>query len=186
MIHLKKDIEDLDLCIPKESTSNKISSEVGSIARENIQELINTCYPQLKENVLHCLRKNNFPFNVPKEEDEFKTWHATNMESLSSRRYLGHVFPQHVSEISIKEEESPKKKDSSKKDKKNKSKEKDKSMPIIIIVPLVVAALLLLCCYRLCGSGRVSQNDERPLLSMSMNEYSVGTYKSLFSNTLLM
>ncbi|KAG4981359.1 hypothetical protein JHK82_034599 [Glycine max] len=183
-IHLKKEVGDLDLCLPKESyrKTNEISSEIGSIARENIQKLISSCYPHLKENVLHCLRKNNFPFNALKEEGDSKIWHVTYMGSLSSRRYLGQVFPQHVSEISIKEDESPKKnkpkeKDSNKKDKKkskssgSKDKNKNTSMAITIIVTILVAALLFLCC----GSGRVRQNDERPLLSMSMNDYSVGS-----------
>lgn len=195
-IHLKKEVGDLDLCLPKESyrKTNEISSEIGSIARENIQKLISSCYPHLKENVLHCLRKNNFPFNALKEEGDSKIWHVTYMGSLSSRRYLGQVFPQHVSEISIKEDESPKKnkpkeKDSNKKDKKkskssgSKDKNKNTSMAITIIVTILVAALLFLCC----GSGRVRQNDERPLLSMSMNDYSVGTYEKIsFFKTLLM
>ncbi|KAG4978289.1 hypothetical protein JHK86_037763 [Glycine max] len=192
-ILLKKEVGDLDLCLPKESyrNTNEISSAIGSIARENIKKLISTCYPQLKENVLHCLRKNNFPFNVLQQEGDSKIWHATYMGSLSSRRYLGRVFPQHVSEISIKEDESPKRnkpkdQDSDKKDKKKKSKSSDSkdenkntSMAIITIVAILVAALFFLCCCRrCCGSGRVSQNDERPLLSMSINDYSVGVAAS--------
>ncbi|TKY48992.1 Formin protein 5 [Spatholobus suberectus] len=191
LIHLKKEVGDVDLCLPRESyrSTNEISSEIGSIAREKIQKLINTCYPQLKENVLHCLTKNNFPFNVPKEEDDSKIWHATYMGSLSSRRYLGHVLPQHISETQNKEDESPKKnnhksqgsnKKSNKKSESSGSEDKDKktsmtTMAIIILVTFLGAALLLLCCCRLCGNGQVSQNDERPLLSMSMNDYSVGS-----------
>ncbi|GAU26361.1 hypothetical protein TSUD_101950 [Trifolium subterraneum] len=71
LIHVRKDIGDFGLCLPKESLSsnNEISTEIGSISRENMQKLISTCNPQLKENFLNCLRKNNVPF-----QDESKNW----------------------------------------------------------------------------------------------------------------
>ncbi|KAK7312904.1 hypothetical protein VNO77_37143 [Canavalia gladiata] len=40
---------------------------------------------------------------------------------------------------------------------------------------LIAAALLLLCCGRFSKTGQVGRNDDRPLLSMSMNDYSVGS-----------
>lgn len=159
LIHLKKEVGGLDLCLPNESYRS--THEVGSIARENIQKLINTCYPQLKENVLHCLRRNNFQFNVPKEDDS-KIWHATYMGSLSPRRYLGA------------------------KDKQQSSgSEETSGAPMGIIIPVAVlgVVVIIFCCYRLCGSGQVSQNDERPLLSMSMSDYSVGSSNNLYKNS---
>jgi hypothetical protein len=155
LIHLRKDIGDLGLCIPKESPSstNEISSEIRSISRKDIQKLISTCNPHLKQNFLNCLRKND-----------------AYVGSVSSRRYLRHVSPRHLGE---------------KKDKKKKKSKKDKSsdhkknvthaIAITALVTFIFAAFLFLCCCRCCGSGRVRQTDERPLLSMSKSDYSVGT-----------
>ncbi|KAK7272459.1 hypothetical protein RJT34_29066 [Clitoria ternatea] len=153
LIHMKKETGDLDLCLSEESSrsTNVISSDIGSIARENIQKLSNTCYPQLKENFLHCLRKNNFPFHIPKEEDESKISHVTHAGSLSSRRHLG--------------------------DSEQKKESGGAAMPIIALVAILVATFIILYCCGLCGNGQVRQNDERPLLSMSMSisDYSVGS-----------
>lgn len=155
LIHLRKDIGDLGLCIPKESPSstNEISSEIRSISRKDIQKLISTCNPHLKQNFLNCLRKND-----------------AYVGSVSSRRYLRHVSPRHLGE---------------KKDKKKKKSKKDKSsdhkknvthaIAITALVTFIFAAFIFLCCCRCCGSGRVRQTDERPLLSMSKSDYSVGT-----------
>ncbi|KAK0602905.1 hypothetical protein LWI29_038127 [Acer saccharum] len=47
-------------------------------------------------------------------------------------------------------------------------------------VTFVAAAVLFFCCMKFCRSGSaVRQNDERPLLSLSMNDYSIGSGNSI-------
>ncbi|CAL0323560.1 unnamed protein product [Lupinus luteus] len=167
LIHLKKEIGDLDLC-PHESScsTNAISPKIGLIAHKNILKLINTCHPQLKEIFIRCLSKNNLPLHV---SGEYKG-------SLSSRRKLGYVFPQRVSETPDEELENSSK--SKKTTEKSMSPEHKQLLVTAVVVTavmtFVVAALLFLCCCRCCGS-QVSQTDERPLLSLSMSDYSIGS-----------
>jgi len=179
LIRLKKEVDDFSLCLPKEScrNSNEVNVEIGSVARENIQQMIHACYPQLKENVLKCFRKNNFPIHALGEEDSSKIWHATYMVSPSSRRYLGQVSPQHLSETANKEHEIH----ISIKDQAD-AKGSGGGMAIPLVGAVVAVVLVILCCYLFCGSGQVSQNDERPLLSMSMND-SLGNTKVSFLNS---
>ncbi|CAL0332863.1 unnamed protein product [Lupinus luteus] len=91
LIHLKKEFGDLDLCLLLESScsKNEISSEIGSIAQQNIQKFINTCHLELKGVFLHCLRKKKLPLHVSGEDKE----------SLSSRRKLGYILHQRISEL---------------------------------------------------------------------------------------
>lgn len=172
LIHQKKQIGDFGLCFPQESSSNtiKISSRIESITRENIQKLITTCYPELEENFLQCLRKNNVPFQVSPEEDESKKC----LGSLSSRRYLGD------GESATKSSADKKSTKKSSKSSTIKSKDHKKAVYDAIaktaLVTFLAATLLFLCCCSCCRRGRVKQTDERPLLSMSLNDYSVGTY----------
>ncbi|XP_004487624.1 formin-like protein 5 isoform X2 [Cicer arietinum] len=193
LTHVKKQIGDVG--------NNEINSEFGSITRENIQKLISTCNPQLKENYLNCLRKNIAPF-----QDESNNLIVAYGESVSSRRYLRRVFPRHLAEKQEEDDnenkgdddddddedekdsdESSKKdkngsdSDKSSKKKSSKSKRRDRekavqnAIAITALVTFIFAAFIFLCCCRCCGSGRVRQNDERPLLSMSMSDYSVGS-----------
>ncbi|XP_054815061.1 formin-like protein 5 isoform X1 [Prosopis cineraria] len=54
---------------------------------------------------------------------------------------------------------------------------------ITALVTFVIAALLFLCCSRFYRIGRGKQNDERPLLSLSMSDYSVGSSQYNFGNS---
>lgn len=103
LIHLKEELEDLDLCFPQESPcSTDDNSGIRSIVRENIQKLINAQHPQLKQTFLHCLRKNGLPFRVSGEENNSKIWYASFIKLLFSRpsvprRNLGQELPQKIS-----------------------------------------------------------------------------------------
>ncbi|KAJ8763673.1 hypothetical protein K2173_003145 [Erythroxylum novogranatense] len=64
---------------------------------------------------------------------------------------------------------------------------KSNHQPIIIAVAVtasvtfVFAALLFFCCTRMCGGGRgARRNDERPLLSLSLSDYSAGSSHKSF------
>ena len=104
-IHLKKEVEYHDLCLPLElfASSNKVSSTIRPVAQADIQKLLNACHPQIKEIFLHCLRKNNLLLHVLGEEDDSKIRHVTNMGYLFStssipRRNPGRVLLQLISE----------------------------------------------------------------------------------------
>lgn len=60
-------------------------------------------------------------------------------------------------------------------------KERNDHKPVIIAVAVtaavtfIVAALFFLCCSKICKKGGGRRNDERPLLSLSLSEYSIGS-----------
>lgn len=63
----------------------------------------------------------------------------------------------------------------------NKQSASRKPVVIAVVVTasvtFVVAALFFLCCCKFCGRGSgVRRNDERPLLSLSLSDYSVGRF----------
>ncbi|CAK9142312.1 unnamed protein product [Ilex paraguariensis] len=62
----------------------------------------------------------------------------------------------------------------------NKQKSSRKTVVIAVVVTaavtLLVAALLFLCCQRVCGTGSgARRKDERPLLCLSLSDYSIGS-----------
>lgn len=67
----------------------------------------------------------------------------------------------------------------------NKKDSTHKKVVIAVVVTAVstffIAALLFLCYRRCCGSRSVGRNDERPLLSLSLNDYSVASSQKLFA-----
>ncbi|XP_019449107.1 PREDICTED: formin-like protein 5 isoform X2 [Lupinus angustifolius] len=56
------------------------------------------------------------------------------------------------------------------------------SVVLTVSVTLIAAGLFFFCCRRFNRIGRNRQNDQRPLLSLSMNDYSVGSYHA-FGNS---
>ncbi|RDX91187.1 Formin-like protein 5, partial [Mucuna pruriens] len=255
LFHLIKDVEDHDLCLSQElfGLSNKISSVIRPLAGEDIKKLINAYCPQFKENILHCLRKNNLPLPVSGKEDDSKIWHVTYMGPLFSRstvpeRNFGRILLQHISEPpssgppvgsptpsltpspepSLAPSSEPSlapsplapaplvpsplhpspppsffpqltppptpasDSDISASPSSNISKQEDKhsnkktvvlAVVITAVVTFIAAALLFLCCFRVRKTGHVRLNDDRPLLSLSMSDYSVGPSSFGFGNS---
>ncbi|TKY66697.1 Formin protein 5 [Spatholobus suberectus] len=253
LFHLIKEVEDHDLCLPQElsSSTNKISSKIRPLAREDIQKFINAYCPQFKENFLHCLRKNNRPLPVSGKEDDSKIWHVAFMGSLFSQssvpeRDFGRILLQHISEppglgpavgsptpsltpspepssapssepslapsplapaplvprtprpslsptsffpkltpAAASEISAPPSSDVNKQEDKHSNK-KTVVLAVVItaVVTFVAAALLFLCCSRFRKTGHVRLNDDRPLLSLSMSDYSVGPSSYSFGNSI--
>ncbi|KAI4333797.1 hypothetical protein L6164_018559 [Bauhinia variegata] len=206
LIHLKKEIENLDICFPEELSSNTdvINPEIRSLVRDNIQKLINAHHPQLGQILLQCLRNNNFPFQVSGADDDSKIWYSTIRESLFPgsnvpRRNLGLELPQHISGERILAESpraSPTGSGNASSDPTSGANEEvdeeesDHKKTVVLAVAItasvtfLVAALLFLFCCRFCRTGRDGKNDERPLLSLSMSDYSVGSSNNAFANSM--
>lgn len=183
LIQSKEDDGDLGLCFTQESFSsctNEISSQIRSMAPEDIKKLVNACHPQLKQIFIHCLNKNNLPLHgVPGDKDfDSKAWQAACIKthisrSNAPRRNLGHELPQRIL------------KSKDKKGDKKKKKKGDDNMVIIAAAAaatsvICVVVLLCLCCC-CCRETQVRKTDERPLLSLSRSDNSFGTHISFFS-----
>ncbi|KAK2434593.1 formin protein [Trifolium repens] len=246
-IHLKKEVY-RDLCLPLElfAGTNKLSSTIQPFAQADIQKLLNGCHPQIKENFLHCLRKNNLLFVSGEKDDDSKKWHVTNTGYLFStssipRRNQARVLLQLISEppssdpavgsptpsltpapepiLALSPEPSlspspapgpllpkppspsfsptpffpkltppaaadisaPPSADTNGKDNNDSTKRTVVlSVVITILVIFIVGALFFLCLRK---NRRLRQNDERPLLSLSMNDYSFGPSNHAFGNS---
>ena len=144
-----------------------------SIEKENEkdEELISTCNPQLKKNFVNCLRKNIVPF----QDEETNNLNNVYKGSASSKRYLPRVLPRHLAEKQDKDDEngdSEKSSKSSDTESRDHNKEIYNAIAITALVTFIFAALIFVCCF---GDGRVRQTDERPLLSLSRSDFSIGS-----------
>ncbi|KAI4322835.1 hypothetical protein L6164_022491 [Bauhinia variegata] len=198
LIHLEKEVEDLKLCFPEESSTGTdvINPEIRSLVRDNFQKLITAHHPQLRQILLQCLRKNNLPFQVSGEDDGSKIRHFTFLELFFSRsnvprRNLALELPQRSPKLSPPSTQSSHrvlKSKSSKKKKADKQSDHEKLIILAVVVTasvtFVLAALLFVCCSMCCRTGRDSKNDEKPLLSLSMSDYSVGSSNNAFGNSM--
>ncbi|KAK7342567.1 hypothetical protein VNO80_25522 [Phaseolus coccineus] len=244
LFHIMKDVGNHDLCLSKELSgiTNIISSEIQPLAREDTKKIINAYCSQFKENILHCLRKDNFPIPVSGNEDG----HVTYMGPLFSRssaptRNFGRSLLQHISEppspgpapsSAPSSEPSPAPSSepspapspyapvphhlpgplqpsfaptpffpkltpavsdisappSSEIDKQEDGHSNKKTVVLAVVITALVtfiaAALLFLCWRRYRKTGHVRLNDDRPLLSLSMSDYSVGPSSFAFGNSI--
>ncbi|XWS09872.1 hypothetical protein CRYUN_Cryun39dG0026800 [Craigia yunnanensis] len=223
---LKEAFEDPKLHLLEEtrSTTNDINRKGHSLAKENIQKLINVLHPQLKQALSDCIRKNNLLFRVSGEDSGLKNWYTRYFESLFRWRDvptrtlatqstavapalnlgpspapapspasespdfspdplqspasspLPLPIPSHQAAPPINDlldNLSPANRDS-----ENKGTDNGKTIIVACVVTavvtsVVVALFFFLCCRQDSGA---KQNDDRPLLSLSLNEFSGGIY----------
>ncbi|KAG2396996.1 hypothetical protein LR48_Vigan08g075600 [Vigna angularis] len=256
LFHLVKDVENHDLCLSWElsGSANIISSEIQPLEREETKKFINAYCSQFKDNILHCLRKDNPPLPDSGKEDDSNIWHVTYMAPLFSRssaptRNFGRILLQHISEppspgpapsLAPSSEPSPAPSSepspapssepspvpsphsppvhnlprplqpsaptpffpkltppaasdisappSPEVDKQEDSHSNKKTVVLAVVITALVtfiaAALLFLCWRRHQRTGHVRLNDDRPLLSLSMSDYSVGPSSFSFVNSM--
>ncbi|XP_031404743.1 formin-like protein 5 [Punica granatum] len=234
LVRLRDTIEDLDLCFPHKVPNSRSDSdryECVSFSKGNIREFLNAVHPELKINIVDCLRRNSLPFHVSGDEVVPNHWYSEYLESVSSRfdtrrrslaasppkgvaRALepGTVespgsspspshsldpesppppptpkkpfFPPSSDALSPKASVSQKNSSSGQGARSNAQSSKEDSNKRAILIAVIVTAsvtfllatLLFLCYNKVCrGRSRRGQNDERPLLSLSMTDYSVGS-----------
>ncbi|KAM7503576.1 hypothetical protein LguiB_002480 [Lonicera macranthoides] len=93
---IKECVEDFDLYfshIGSNTNSNKIASKGGWLAKRTIQRAIGDLPPHVKQTLLNCLKKKNYPSHDYVNEPEPNTWLIKYRELFSgwsslSRRYL--------------------------------------------------------------------------------------------------
>ncbi|QCD86523.1 diaphanous 2 [Vigna unguiculata] len=255
LFHLVKDVGNHDLCLSRELSggTNIISSEIQPLAREETKNFINAYCSEFKEDILHCLRKDNPPLPVSGKEDDSDIWHVAYMGPPFSRssaptRNFGRILLQRISDppspgpapsltpfpepsSAPSSEPSPAPSSdpspvpsphspvhhlpgplqpssapsffpkltppaasdisappSSETDKQEDSHSNKKTVVLAVVITAVVtfiaASLLFLCWRRHRRTGHVRLNDDRPLLSLSMSDYSVGPSSFSFGNSM--
>lgn len=125
----------------------------GGSSRIKTHDALSVLCPQVKQILLDCLREKNLMLPITGEKKDLDTWYT---------RYLGSLFPRHYS--------------SRRRELAQKSGEEPTTIIIAVgvtaSVTFIVAVLLFYCC---CGTSFGSgRNDERPLLSLSLSDNSVG------------
>lgn len=207
------------------STTNDITTQGHSLAKENIHKLISVLHPELKQALSDCIRKNNILFQVSGEDSGFKTWYIRYFESLFHwrdipRRILATqsiaVAPASnlgpspspspapaPSPFSESPDFSPDQNTATppstfpipsfqvappvngpldnlspvNRDPEKKGNDNSKTIIIACVVTAVVTSIVaafffFFCCRRDSGA---KLNDERPLLGLSLSDYSVGS-----------
>ncbi|KAF9672935.1 hypothetical protein SADUNF_Sadunf11G0096000 [Salix dunnii] len=167
-IRLKEAGEKPNFCLPAETFSgaDEFSSKGWSADKENSQRLIKVLHPQFRETLTDCIRKNNYLFHVSGDEDEpFFPRLSPPPLSLSENSSGGSTSGPNIEP--------------------DNGKNNNKTVLIAVLVTaavtFVLAALFFLFCTTVCrrGSG-ARRNDERPLLSISLSDYSVGSTRKTF------
>lgn len=145
--HAKKILQDVELCFMKERSISR-EELYGRTSRVKTQEVLNVLCPQVKKMLVDCLRGKNFVFPFTGEQKDSDTWYSRYFESFQSsprRRQLA-----------------------------EKAGEASDPLPTIILAVGVTASVTfivsILLFYFCCASSFASgQNDEKPLLSLSVS-----------------
>ncbi|KAJ6950375.1 formin-likey 2 domain-containing family protein [Populus alba x Populus x berolinensis] len=209
LIHLKEADENLNFCFPEETFNgaSELRSKGWSVSKENIQKLIKVLHPQLKETLLDCIRKDNHLLHVYGDEGGADNYHTRR--AVARRNLLQIIseppapdlapspastpnsvpspqepfFPHLMPPLPIPSENSSSRQTSGPIEPDNGSNHKTVVIAVVVTagVTFVVAALFFLLCTKVCWRGPgARQNDERPLLSLSLSDYSVGSTHKTF------
>lgn len=186
LFQLREAADGIDLCFEETPRStNGINFECRMLTKEKTNRMLRAMHPQMKQTLLDCLRKK---FHVSGKDYSSEAWYTRYLESLlimpgSLRRKLSSRFLRSAKEGTApppksSADEKPSRKASSTSGQKEKKSNNNQTVIIAVVVTatvtFIIVALLFLC-YNKSGS-RVKQNDEnheRPLLSLSLSEYSI-------------
>ncbi|KAK4781614.1 hypothetical protein SAY86_015716 [Trapa natans] len=178
LIRVKNAIGGLDLCFPHEVLDirgDRDNRECQSLPEGNVREFMNAVHHDQKLTILDCLRRNSHRFHVSGEGTHSIHGDTKYLEPVPS------TVNNHRRNLA-----------SASSSKKKEKTEDDINREIIIAVVVtasvtfLLAVLLFLCFSKLCcGRTGMDLNDDRPLLCLSMTDYSTGSSRkhSSFGNS---
>ncbi|CAA3008964.1 formin 5 [Olea europaea subsp. europaea] len=204
MIHTKEALENLEVHASEELTDKELLSSPKS----DFSKTVNVLHPQVKQILVDCLWERNLAFPISDEEKGLKNWYNKYMGFLFARlnssrrreliqRFGGAPAPAPAPAPAVPSP-SPELNDSglqptsgehssnspnSASDKQS-SKQKETIVVAVVVtaaVTFVFSALLFFCCRWFCGTGSGwGRNDESPLLSLSLSDYSTASPQKSF------
>lgn len=149
----KKLLKDLEICFKKERSISREETHSGS-SRVNPHDAPKVLCPQVKQILVDCLRVKSVVIPVTGEKKDLDTWYTRYLgssHSSSRRRVLAEAAggqPDPLPTILM-------------------------AVGVTAAVTFLVSILLFyFCC---AGSFAAGRNDERPLLSLSLSDNSIGT-----------
>lgn len=163
---------------PLFSRSSDPERKFGRILLQHISEppspgpAVGSPSPSLTPSPEPSLAPSSEPSLAPSPFAPTPLVHRPLHNSLPPTSFFPKLTPPAASEIS-----APPPSDINKQEEKHSNK-KTVVLAVVItaLVTFIAAAVLFLCCTRYRKTGHVRLNDDRPLLSLSMSDYSVGMY----------
>ncbi|KAJ9182748.1 hypothetical protein P3X46_006706 [Hevea brasiliensis] len=207
LICLKEANEDLNFCFPEEisDAASESNSKSRSLTKEHFRKMIKVQNPQWKQTLLGCMRKNNILFHASRESGS-NIQHSRYLDSAfpmpdgPKRNLLQSASDPVLTDKSLAADLAPSFEggdESPPSDMEvasagsvsdpNVEPDSHRNNRKVIVIAVVVtaavtsafAALFFFCCTKICrrsSGGRL--NDEKPLLSLSLSDYSTGSHKS--------
>ncbi|KAG4986095.1 Formin-like protein 5 [Glycine max] len=171
---------------PLFSRSSDPERKFGRILLQHISEppspgpAVGSPSPSLTPSPEPSLAPSSEPSLAPSPFAPTPLVHRPLHNSLPPTSFFPKLTPPAASEIS-----APPPSDINKQEEKHSNK-KTVVLAVVItaLVTFIAAAVLFLCCTRYRKTGHVRLNDDRPLLSLSMSDYSVGPSSYSFGNSM--
>ncbi|CAH9063301.1 unnamed protein product [Cuscuta epithymum] len=214
LIHAKEVAENYEFNaqVDKSTGNTEAVSHGRPSMKPQTQEFENILHPLAKQPLLDCLRKKNLMFLVRCGKSVPRTWYNRCLDFLYARhcapkrQYVIHSYeeeqsheilsvqpfiPRKLSDTAVVKRSKASSNSTLRASSKNKTGKRKKSSSVSVAVPaavtFVMVALLFICCVKICKSGSGNgQTDKRPLLSLSLSDYSgVSSQKSFSSDNSL-